>query len=303
MTVDLVRRSAVRLALSDHRTAQFAAARTALTCVQLAVVMFNPDSLLFGSPYGPRAGCVGDGAAMLWCLTPGDAAGQGLARGIAIAVLLAAASGFRPRWTCVPHWYVALSIGTDAGPTNGGEFVAEAVTLLLLAPCLADGRTWQWARPAAPPSPRLRGTAAAAMLTLRWQLALIYAEAAIAKALYPSWRDGLALRAVVLDPLYGVPGPARSWAGALTGSTAIGTAAGYAVVLAELAVVCCLLGPRRLRRPGLLLACLLHLGIAVFMGLITFSLTMIAATALAACGELDGLGERAPASRTPISTE
>ncbi|SDG06344.1 antimicrobial peptide system protein, SdpB family [Lentzea fradiae] len=135
----------------EHRTALLGAARSLVAVAELTVLVFTSDSDLFpavpGGPAGPR--CDGLRGLSLWCASSSPAA-QTVFRVVTIAALVLAASGYRPRWTCVPHWYATFSLAAAIHIPNGGENVARIVTLLLIPLCLTDDRIWHWRRPDTP---------------------------------------------------------------------------------------------------------------------------------------------------------
>jgi sporulation delaying protein B len=265
----------------EPRSTALAAGRSLVAVAQVTAIGFTADADLFPSvpnePTGPR--CEGLRAASLWCLGSGTT-GQSVARVLSIAVLLLVASGYRPRWTCVPHWYVTFSLGAAVHVADGGLHVAKILTLLLVPICLGDHRAWQWRRPGAPLPPRWRGSAYAGHLAVRGQVALVYGQAVWSKLIEPEWRDGTAMHYVFQDPYFGAPpglldlaesGPFEVW---LIPVITWGT------VLVETVIALSAFGGRRLRRYALALGVVLHGAIGVSLGLVGFSLVMIGLLAL-----------------------
>jgi antimicrobial peptide system SdpB family protein len=137
--------------------------RSLLAFAESTVLLANPDRVLF-SPFPdtpPDAVCSGVSMLSLWCVTGAGALSHSADRIVAITVLGVVVLGFRPRWLCVPHWYVAFSLAVDMTFINGGEQVAQILAGLLIPVCLGDRRRWQWARPTEPMSPAWRGSACA----------------------------------------------------------------------------------------------------------------------------------------------
>ncbi len=192
----------------EPRVYSLALARTVLASVTFVTIAVTPDRGLFAysstSPSGVR--CDGLRGISLWCVAGPEPTGLLVARVVALLVLGVTAIGYRPRWTCVPHWYVTFGLAVSMTMANGSEHVSRVGTMLLIPICLGDRRVWQWSRPARLLEPRWRGSAYAAMVLLRLQIAIIYIEAAIAKMLVPQWRNGTAMYAVFGDPISGVNG-------------------------------------------------------------------------------------------------
>jgi antimicrobial peptide system SdpB family protein len=255
----------------DSRGRPLAVGRCLLAVATLSELLFTADAGLFGD--GPR--CVGISSLSLWCLGGAVTHSTLLARVLSIAVLLVVASGYRPRWTGVPHWYVTFSLFSTLVTPNGGDGAAAVATLLVIPICLGDARAWQWATPVDPPSPGWRGSAFAAHMVFRLQLVIIYVVAAVSKIVDPAWRQGIAMHYVFSDPEFGLP--AHSWPviSALAGSGLLIHALTWSVIALQLFVAVGGVGPRRLRFAALLAGVGLHVAIILVMGLPSFGLAMV----------------------------
>jgi sporulation delaying protein B len=253
-------------------------ARTVSAAATLTVILWTPNGALFAytaaDPDGVR--CGGTSALSLWCVAGSSGWVLVLDRVLAVAVLAATALGWRPRWTCVPHWYVTYSLAVGMTLPNGGETVAQILTLLLIPVCLADDRRWQWSRPAGPLPPSWRGAAWAAALTLRLQASIVYGVAGISKLMVAQWRDGTAMYAVFHDPGYGLPPELLRRVGPLLDSVVVMSALTWIVPVLEIAIAVAVLGTRRSRGAAVLVGGVLHVGIICGLGLFSFGLIMIA---------------------------
>jgi antimicrobial peptide system SdpB family protein len=125
---------------TEPRGPALAVGRVLLALAQLATLAFNSDGVLFAQPDGMR--CDGLGALSMWCLVQGTNHGLLVIRIVSISVLLVVLSGYRPRLTCVPHWYVAFGMIIAMPVANGGDRALQVATLLLIPVCLGDDRTW-----------------------------------------------------------------------------------------------------------------------------------------------------------------
>ncbi|MET8760877.1 sporulation-delaying protein SdpB family protein [Lentzea sp. NPDC004782] len=263
---------------TDPRGRALAVGRSLIAAGGLVVLLFSPDTALFDDLVWPPDGmrCSGVRAAALWCLAGSSDHGLLLSRVISIAVLLLVLSGFSPRWTCIPHWYVAFSLGVSSTTANGGESVAQIATVLLIPICLGDSRLWQWTSPTSPLPPAWRGSAAAALLATRGQLVVIYLTAVVSKLMDPFWRNGTALRNVAADPLFGFPHAVRQLLQPLFDAPPLLAAATWSVIGVQMLVVAGIVAPGRGRaRIALVLGVCLHLAIGVLMNLLSFGLIMI----------------------------
>ncbi|MCP2097860.1 antimicrobial peptide system protein, SdpB family [Actinosynnema pretiosum] len=259
---------------AEPRVLSLALGRTLIAAVPLLTLLANPDSTLFSaSAEAPR--CAGVRAMSLWCLTGPTDTGLLLGRILSIVILVVVISGYRPRWTCVPHWYVTFSLTVSGSITDGGDRIAQIAAMLLIPVCLGDGRRWQWLPPTAPLTPKWCGSAFAGLITLKAQIFIIYATAVITKLNDPLWRQGSAMYLVVHDPDYGFPAQVRAFLGQALRSFPAVAAATWSVIGIQAVLALAILAGKRLRKVVLVLGIGLHLSIATLMNLPTFGMAMI----------------------------
>ncbi|TQC44426.1 hypothetical protein EEB14_37520 [Rhodococcus sp. WS4] len=252
----------------------------------LTLIASSPDSVFsYRLGTGPTPVCDGAKNALAFCLVPRD---QVLVPYLgAIAVLLLAASGWRPRITAIPQWYVHLSLFLGMSAPDGGDQLAAILSLLLVPVSLTDDRTWHWARQPARsdgmPSRRFQWRLAIAttfLITAKIQIAVVYFQAGVAKLSHSEWADGTAFYYWSTDPAFGVPawiaGPVRAvvespylvvWLAWLPMALEIVLAVGVFVAVPA-------------RKYLLAAAVTFHLSIALLMGLWSFAFTMWAAVPL-----------------------
>ncbi|HVK26099.1 MAG TPA: sporulation-delaying protein SdpB family protein [Actinokineospora sp.] len=264
----------------DPRTQWYAVGRSLLALATLSIVVATPDSALFpyltGQPDGPR--CGGLRSLSLWCVGGGSPAALTIARVATVSVLVAVAAGYRPRWTCVPHWYATVSVGVSVYLPNGGDRAAQVATLLLIPLCLGDHRRWHWTTPTAPLAPWSGGSAYAAHLALRLQVAIIYGHAAVAKLSESIWRDGTAVHYAMQDAYFGAPDGLLRLVESVPGLVFALT---WGAVLLEVVIAVTMLGGPRIRIVALTCGVALHTAFAAAFGLISFGLVMIAVLMIA----------------------
>ncbi|GIF11378.1 sporulation-delaying protein SdpB family protein [Actinoplanes teichomyceticus] len=261
----------------DPRGLWLACARSMFAAATLSIIVCNPDDVLFlrvGDQSAVR--CGGVQGLSLWCLGQVGDGDLSLARIVSVLVLGLVVVGFRPRWTCIPHWYVTYSLCVSMTLPNGGEHVAQIATMLLIPLCLGDHRTWQWQSPVTALHASWRGASLAAMYVFRVQVCIIYAHAAWSKLMEQSWRDGTAEYVIFFDPHYGPYPPVREALLPVLSSPSVIVGLTWSTIGMEIAIAVLALGTRRMRLAALGLAVLLHGGIIALMGMPSFGLIMIA---------------------------
>jgi antimicrobial peptide system SdpB family protein len=273
-----------------------------LALAELTVLTASPERLLFGYTPGspPDQLCSGVGAATLWCI--GKSQSHDAAQVIAIMILSAVAAGLWPRWLYVPHWYVAFSVATRLVVPDGGDEVAQILTLLLIPICLGDDRWCHWTRPSRPMSPVWHGSAFAATLLLRCQVAIIYFDAALSKLAFPAWRSGRAVPILLNDPQFGLPPELRGLIERFLVPAPMSAAITWTVLAIELSVGASMLLGIRARRVGFVLGVCLHAAIMAAMGLFSFGLIMISLLTVVSSGGFSKSRTGGPATRERVIT-
>jgi len=169
----------------DPWTNVYGLARTLIAGSTAMTLAFNRTTTLFvPAAGGIRAPlCDGVRGGGLYCLVPEH--DLGLARWIAVALLLVVASGYRPRFTGVLHWWLAFSLQANALTIDGGDNAAAVLSLLLIPVTLTDPRKWHWQKAPAVANTAsddaLRLVALVTLVVVRVQVAGIYFHAAIGK--------------------------------------------------------------------------------------------------------------------------
>lgn len=131
------------------------------------------------------------------------------AKWISIALLFVVASGWRPRFTAVFHWWVAYSIATSCMVVDGGDQIASVLTLILIPFCLADGRKWHWTfvegKSVTGIQRHFNILGAVSYFFIRLQIAYIYFHAGIGKTAVEEWMNGTAIYYWSQSPLFEMP--------------------------------------------------------------------------------------------------
>jgi len=197
----------------------------------------------------------------------------GVAKLLAIVVLLLVISGWRPRLTALPHWWISYSFAASASMIDGGDLIAATFTLLLLPVALTDSRRSHWAGTGTGGAPASIA-AQTGLVLVRVQMAVVYLFAAVLKFPSEEWSNGTALYYFWQNPVFGPAGflrPLTAW----IGRSLLVVPLTWGVLLLELSLAAALFAPLRFRRRLLPLALLFHAGIAVIHGMPSFALAMV----------------------------
>lgn len=206
-----------------------------------------------------------------------------LARLLAVAILLVVASGWRPRFTAIPHFWISYSFMSTAIGIDGGDQITSILTLLLLPIALTDRRRWHWSasRSASDATDIYRRLVAlSAFVVIRVQVAVVYFHAAVGKFAVAEWQDGTALYYWMTDPTVGVAPSILPLVRAITSRPVPVVVMTWGAILTELTIFMALVMPAFARKYVLLLGIAFHAAIGLAFGLISFSMAMIAALIL-----------------------
>lgn len=256
-------------------------ARTLLALSTISTLLFTPPELLFapvGGSMHEAAGRVGLLRASYFLLFPLEHLEW--ARWIAIGVLAVVASGWRPRLTGLPHYWITASYAVSAVVVEGGDQIAAMLALLLLPVTLTDSRRWHWETPPAVAASQAKAVAALVALTglvlVRIQMAAIYFNAGVAKMSVPEWADGTALYYWFTEPTFGMPGWMEPLALPMLAQPWVVTPLTWGVMLFEVLLAAGLVMSKKWWTPLLIGGIAFHVGIALIHGLVSFGTVMIA---------------------------
>lgn len=254
------------------------AARSTLAFASFMTLLANPAPAWMSQHPGPVAGAI----RLFGLFDLFGPAGIDRARLTGMLVLLVVASGWRPRLTAIPHWWVTASMAHSCLVPDGGDILSANLTLLLIPLALTDKRRFHWqasSELAEEGSLRLflARTAGAA---LRVQVAIVYLHAAVGKMNITEWINGTAMYYWLLHPAFG-PGSLLKdiLLAVLVHPFAVLTLT-WSVILLELFLFGALFMTGAWRYRLWPVAVGFHLLIFVIHGLASFSLIMMAAATL-----------------------
>lgn len=250
-------------------------ARTLLALSAVGTLSFSSVATLtqpgvgIASPF-----CGGASGISTWCLAPSSA--YDFVRLGQVAILLIAASGWRPRITALPMWWILFSNQASLTTVDGGDQIAAVLSLLLLPVSLTDPRRWHWQRLQSRPGKVPSGAVIAGVTVgvLQAQVAFVYIDACLTKLSVPEWADGTAGYYWLRDPVFGPAGSLRSVVDALMLQPLLVVGMTWGSLALEFMLGIAIFLPTKAKRALLPAGILFHLSIALTMGLWSFALTM-----------------------------
>jgi hypothetical protein len=193
-----------------------------------------------------------------------------------VAALGALLIGLGTRAAAVLAWLLHLVLMTTGQGTNYGADRLAHLFLFYLA-CAPSGDALSLDGALARRPSRASAGARFALRVVQIQLCVIYLAAGLGKATSEGWRDGDVIWRSLMTPEYARFGFDFAW---LAGHPWLAVAAGWAVLVVEVGYAA-LIWPRRTRKAWVVAVVALHLGIAIFMGLVLFGALMIVLTVAA----------------------
>lgn len=252
-------------------------ARSLIAFGTLLTLFFNNPGTLFplaaGLPQAPI--CASFSGIGLFCLIPN----LDVARWVAFGVLLVAASGWRPRYTCIPHWWVTFSFNVNAITLDGGDQVSSVLTLLMIPLCLLDRRTWHWQISTSKSEPFSFAVAYTVLLVIRLQVGIIYFHASVGKMAVEEWINGTAAYYWFTNALLGSPSWMEPFVYPMLTSRVV-VLFSWMPMLLELVLMMALVAPKWSWRYFLWAGISFHALIAISFGLVSFGIAMFASLIL-----------------------
>ena len=203
-----------------------------------------------------------------------------LARWIAVIILVIVASGWRPRYMGLLHWWVSFSLATSAVMVDGGDQVTAVLTLLLLPVTLTDRRAWHWQNSEHHVADWKYLLAISSLVAVRIQVAGIYFHAAVGKLGVQEWTDGTALYYWITHPDFGASRLVWHLVEPLVRHGTTLALMTWGAIILELFLFAALVMPKKAWSYFLLAGLTFHAGIAIIHGLVSFSLAMAGALVL-----------------------
>lgn len=193
---------------------------------------------------------------------------------IVIVCLILIIIGYLPQLMGIIHFYIAYSVQNTMTIIDGGEQVAMVMTFWLMLISLFDNRTNHWQKVRS----RWKYNKAIGwgfIITLNFQISYLYLNSAITKMKNKEWLDGSAVYYYLNDNLYGLPKPLYNTFSFILESPLVGFIT-WGTLLLQLLIFASVFSNSKYKKIIFYLAIFMHEIFALFMGLISFSIVMLA---------------------------
>ncbi|MGW2473200.1 sporulation-delaying protein SdpB family protein [Streptomyces sp. NPDC001665] len=252
--------------------------RTLLALGTMGTLAFSSTGTLFRpvATQGYYPICEGVMRAGVFCVAPGNHLTA--TRWLCVLVLVVVASGWRPRWTALPHAWVSFSFFSGIAIADGGDQITAVLSSLLALTALGDPRRWHWHRlrqGAAAHRRRAALIGATGLVLARIQMSFLYFQSCVAKLPHAEWADGTAMWYWGHSIAFGAPGPLQPLVDPLLASPLGVALLTWTPLAIEIGLAASLLLAQHWRWRLLAAGVLFHLSIAAMMGLWSFALAMI----------------------------
>ena len=198
-----------------------------------------------------------------------------LAKLLAILILLVAASGFYPRFTGILQWWISFSFFYSSSLVEGGDQINAIICLLLVPVTLLDHRKWHWTAGEFSTDKKFLGNLMFILVSI--QMAMVYLNAVTDKlyAETEEWKLGNAVYYYLKDSYFSYSDWMDPFMANLLANPLVVSSLTWGTMFLELILFGVLFANTKIKYASFPLAVLFHLGIAVFLGLISFFMAML----------------------------
>lgn len=270
--------------------------RTIVAMSQLSFLMLTPASFYIVPVGSPQIDLkCSEGVIRgysIYCILPYSAQTVSY---IVCFVLFFVAIGIYPRITGVFHFWASFSVASSISLPDGGEAMVQVVTFFLMFVLLGDSRRWHWSKSASNDvcfygraSKIFRSISWAGMWVLCLQISYVYINSALTKLSVEQWKDGTATYYVSRMELFGAAGLFDDFLRGAFSIPLIALASTWGTIVVEIAIAILILLPYKLAaRIAVALSFLLHLIIALMIGIFSFAVIMFGSVFIACALRLD----------------
>jgi antimicrobial peptide system SdpB family protein len=212
---------------------------------------------------------------------------------LSLLILIPVIIGIYPKYTCILHWLVTYSFNITSSCIDGGDQVASIITLLLIPICIFDNRKWHWSIEKSEKNFYVKTIATSFYHLICLQIFVVYFFSSIGKFENEQWRNGTAIYYWLTQPLFGCTDVFKPFLNIILYSPLCTTLSNWFVLLLELFIafsifVCNI----KFKKGILILGILFHFSIALFLGIVSFSITMVASLLLFLISKNNNYGYR-----------
>ena len=195
---------------------------------------------------------------------------------ISIIILILVIIGIFPKYTCVAHWFVTYSFNITCSSVDGGDQVASIITLLLIPICLFDNRKWHWSTIKQLDKGFVVKTIVSfSYFLLSLQIVVVYFFAAVGKFKVEEWKNGTAIYYWLTQPLFGVTDFYKPFINLILHSSVLTAFSSWSVLILELMIAFSIFSSNiKYKKILFIIGILFHVFILLFLGIVSFSITM-----------------------------
>jgi len=201
---------------------------------------------------------------------------------LTILILLVVISGYFSRLSSILHFYICFSFVSSTLLVNGGNKISLVLTLLLIPICFLENRKNHWVEETKPLNFYRDVALSLVLLFARLQICYIYFQTFYKKIVVHEWSNGTMLWYYLQRQRYFETddGLRRMFLDFVLYNDKLLVISTWSVLLVELLLSLTLFFKQENRIYLFLMGVVLHLSIAIFLGLFSFALVMIAALLL-----------------------
>ena len=189
------------------------------------------------------------------------------------------ASGWRPRFTCILHWYIATCFFNASLDIEGGDQIISNITLLLIPICLLDNRKSHW-DVYLPSSTTFQSVSRiitnSFFFLIKIQVCVLYFHSAIGKFAIPQWINGTALYYWFNHPVFGMTDSVKNIVNPVVTNSFASFILCWSVLIFELILSAGILISKKYYKKLFILGVGFHFMIIIAHGLFSFFFSMLA---------------------------
>lgn len=256
-------------------------ARSIIAISTALTLALNSSYTLFKPAAGVSEYPQCNGNISIFCLFPNDYIYLEIIRWLCIIILLIIASGWRPRITGILHWWISYSFHISALTVDGGDQVAAVITFLLIPLTFTDPRKWHWQvinKDTLKLDEKTRYTRLLAFATswvIRFQIAVLYLNSSVSKLQTSEWLNGTAVYYYIQHPMLGMPSILKDIFNPILTSPLV-VIPTWGTLILQFILFAAFFAPKKYWKYILIIGIFMHEIFAVMLGLISFSLIMLA---------------------------